>query len=271
MPTPRRRRPATGPSRIVAVTVLTASALGVLGALAGCDDTSADEARSSTASASAGPASSAPSSTAATPSIAPSPSASAVTTSPAATPPGGDLASRLLPGDAVPALNDGTAWQSGSTTSREPAALFGTCQKFAMTSVGASRVAYRSFAPLARSENSAEQLVAQFPDATTARRAWSVLQSWHADCKSRLRAFRDPQVDPVRDVAVDGGQGAWYLLVYGPAPQDPDAGVFDAQGMALVGDRITMLEIKSIGQDYDYPPGQEPMAAAVRAAAGALG
>ena len=70
---------------------------------------------------------------------------------------------------------------------------------------------------------------------------------------------------------MDGGTGGWYLLTYGPVAGDPDASFFDAQGLAVVGTRIAMVEMVLAGQDYNYEPGQEPMVAAVQRAAGRLG
>ena len=68
-----------------------------------------------------------------------------------------------------------------------------------------------------------------------------------------------------------GGTGGWYLLTYPDSGGNPDAGVFDAQGIAVVGTRIVMLELRNVGQDYNYEAGQEPMVAAVQRAAGKLG
>jgi hypothetical protein len=256
-------------SALLAVTVV----LG-LGAIAGCEDASKGGAASApptiTSAAPSPLVSSSPAdpttSAADAPSQSPSPSPPA-SPSPA---PGGSLSGRLLTAAELPGFNAGYRWTEGTTRGREPRRLVGTCQKFPLTSIGATQVAYRSFDPPARSLDSAEQLVAEFPDETTARRAWAVLTSWRAQCKSRLRGYRTSQVGALKPVGVDGGDGGWYLLVYGPAPGDPDSGVFDAQGMAVVGSRISMIELKSVGQDYDYPPGKEPMVSAVQQAAAKL-
>jgi hypothetical protein len=57
---------------------------------------------------------------------------------------------------------------------------------------------------------------------------------------------------------------------YGPVPDDPDAQFFDAQGMAVVGSRIAMVEMVLAGQDYNYEAGQEPMVTALQHAAARL-
>jgi hypothetical protein len=112
--------------------------------------------------------------------------------------------------------------------------------------------------------------LAAFPDDVTARRAFAVLTSWRAKCAERLRSKDQPRVGALRDVRVPGGAGAWYLLTYGPVQGDRDAQWFDAQGMALVGSRIALVELLLAGQDYNYEPGSEPMVAAVRRAAAKL-
>ncbi len=42
---------------------------------------------------------------------------------------------------------------------------------------------------------------------------------------------------------------------------------FDAQGLVLSGTRMALLQMRMLGQDYNYPAGREPMVAAVRTAA----
>jgi type V secretory pathway adhesin AidA len=173
--------------------------------------------------------------------------------------------SRLLGAADLPVLQAGDAWTVRSTGSREPANGFGTCQRFATTSIGAERVAVRRFA--AAGLRSAGELVATFPDALTARRAYAVLGSWRAKCADRLSGYHRVDVGKQQPVPLTGGQASWYLLVYGPVKGDPDTGYFDAQGAALVGSRIAMVSMLETGQNYDYEPGQEPLVGALRAAA----
>ena len=69
---------------------------------------------------------------------------------PAAPPPGpAACAARLLDAADVPGFNDDYRWTEGRTRSREPQAPFGTCQRFAMTSIGATAVAVRDYLPAA--------------------------------------------------------------------------------------------------------------------------
>lgn len=177
---------------------------------------------------------------------------------------------RLLTGSEVPGFNDEFSWKDGATRTSEPRALFGTCERFALTSIGATSVAHRSFRPVGPgpSTDEAGEVVAEFPDTTTARRAFAVLKSWRATCADRLKGgHKQVKVRALQDVPVDGGTAGWYLATYGPVAGDPDALYFDAQGMAVVGSRIAMVEMILAGQDYNYEPGQEPIVAALQRAA----
>lgn len=180
------------------------------------------------------------------------------------------LAGALLPAADVPGFNDEFTWTEGATETQEPAELAGTCHKFELTSIGAEEVAYRTYEPAEGGGSMGSELVADFPDDATASRAFDVLQSWRRDCAKRLKKFDRVDVGDLVDVPTDGGSGAWYLLTYGPVQGDPDAGYFDAQGIALVGDTIAVVRLASVGQDYNYEVGQEPMVAAVKAAAALL-
>ena len=184
----------------------------------------------------------------------------------------GGLRSRLLAASDVPGFNDDYRWTAGGTRSREPQTPFGTCQRFAMTSIGATDVAVRDYRPATGgTQDRASELVAEFPDSTTARRAFAVLKAWRAQCADQLGGFKTSEVGDLQDVSVASGTGGWYVLTYGPVAGDPDASFFDAQGLAVVGTRIAMVEMVLAGQDYNYEPGQEPMVAAVQRATDRLG
>jgi hypothetical protein len=182
----------------------------------------------------------------------------------------GSVTGALLPAADVPGFNDQFTWEELATDTREPQDLAGTCHKFEMTSIGAEEVAYRTYQPTQGDNSTASELVAAFPDDKTATRAYEVLKSWQADCAAELRKFDRVSVGDLEPVSTDAGEGTWYLLIYGPAAGDPDEGYFDAQGIAKVGDRIAVLRLSLIGQDYNYAAGEEPMVAAVQAAAGRL-
>jgi hypothetical protein len=264
------------------VAVATFACLGAV-TLSGCNDVSGTATRSATeatspaptapattvgADDSPAPATVTPTTTTTTTSAAPSPS-EPTSSAPAGV---GGLRSRLLDAADVPGFNDGFRWAEGRTGSQEPSTPVGTCQRFAMTSIGATHVAVRDYRPVSGgSQDHATELVAEFPDSTTARRAFAVLKAWRAQCADRLKRYKTARIGKLEDVGVDGGSGGWYLLTYGPVGGDPDTAFFDAQGMAVVGTRIAVMEMVLAGQDYNYEPGQEPMVAAVQRAAARLG
>lgn len=210
-----------------------------------------------------------------------SPSASVVATrsatpaaepSPASRPRRLTLRQQLLTAREVPGFNPSFTWRVTSTRMREGRALFGTCQKFDMRSIGAMRVAVRDYAPTTNSPGStAGNLVATFADTQTAVRAYEVLKSWRAQCREELAGYDRRDVGKLQSVSTSRGLGHWYLLVYGPARNNPDSGYFDAQGIARVGRSVSWLELRLESQDYNYPVGKEPMVRAVRSSAAKIG
>ncbi|MGA8209162.1 MAG: hypothetical protein WB798_03300 [Nocardioidaceae bacterium] len=187
------------------------------------------------------------------------------------------LRGRLLTADELPGFNDEWRWRTDSTAPASPAGSFATCQRFPITTAGAERAVLRRFVPAPGSsggdddENAAGEVVASFPDEQTARRAYSVLESWRTRCAERLDGYARAEVGDLEPVPVSDGKAGWYLLSYGPVPGSPDDGYFDAQGMVLSGTRIAMLTMVAVGQDYNYEAGQEPMVAALTRAAAKLG
>jgi len=175
----------------------------------------------------------------------------------------------------MPGFNESFRWRVASTKRGEGRAPFGTCHRFAMTSIGAEEVAVRRFVPVGPAEgSSASHLLADFADEKTAKRVYAVLTSWRAQCRDRLRRFDRVELGGLQTVDLSAGArsgGNWYLLTYGPPPGDPDAGYFDAQGITRVGDTISVLQMRLVGQDFNYLPGEEPMVAAVQTAAAKLG
>lgn len=234
---------------------------------------------SSSPSATTSPSASASPSESASPVVTTSPSVSA-SISPSPTVSSGTsqagprrLPQRLLTAAELPGFNARYTWQTAATHRSEGADPFGTCHKFAMTSIGAMKVVRREFAPTADEPSSeAGHLVAEFADRKTARRVFEVLKSWRAQCQEQLAGYENTRVGSLQPVPVPSGEAGWYLLTYGPEQgADPDSAYFDAQGLALVGSRIAVLEMRLLGQDYNYPVGREPMVAAVKRAAAKLG
>ena len=181
------------------------------------------------------------------------------------------LRGKLLTAREVPGFNAEFRWKDGRTRNGEGVTPIGTCQRFSMTSIGAERTVVRTYKPGPKqSHDVAGELVASFPDETTARRAFEVLKSWRARCADKLPGRQLRRVGRLQDVPVKTGTGAWYLLTYGPVAGDPDSVWFDAQGITLVGSRIAVVKLAVAGQDYNYEAGQEPMVTAVKRAAAKL-
>jgi hypothetical protein len=211
----------------------------------------------------------------------PAGSAPASSSTPAPTGPAGPtgLSARLLDAAELPALATTSAWVVAGTGPERPSSSFGTCQRFALTSIGAERAVVRRFAPRppvpppARHDRAGE-LVATFPDALTARRAYAVLEAWQRTCAARLSGLGHTHghVGDLNDVPA-GDRAGWYLLTYGPVRGEPAARFHDAQGMVLRGSRVAMVLLvhaEQAGHDGDGA-GQLPMATALRRAAHRLG
>lgn len=177
------------------------------------------------------------------------------------------LADRLLPTAEVPGLNASWHWQDGETgpAATEP---FGFCAKADLGSIGATEVVERSYFPPDDSDDSAAEQVAEFPDSNTAGRAWSVLKSWHDKCGRSVSADIALKARPLTAVAVPTGTARWGLLSWQPPGEE--TGRFETFGMVLAGTRIAVLRMDHSGQDHNYPAGQDPMVAMVRAAAARL-
>jgi hypothetical protein len=266
-------------------------------AVSGCDATSGGDA--SAGSSGTGTASTAASGPTTTPgdgashdpSVTPTgpgssgPSASPSSSSGAARPAG--LRGRLLDAAQVPGLGRAPSWVVASTGPEQPSTSFGTCQRFGIVSIGAQRAVVRHFAPAPSTTPStapsttpsratkaggsghdrAGELVATFPDALTARRAYAVLEAWRRTCASRLPGRG--HVGDLQEVAA-GDRSGWYLLTYGPDARQPHRRIFDAQGMVLRGSRVAMVSLVLAGRDDD-PPGPEPIVTTLRRAAQRLG
>ena len=86
----------------------------------------------------------------------------------------------------------------------------------------------------------------------------------------RLADYPRTDVSLLEPVSVDGGEAGWWLAKYGPIGDDPDVAAFDAEGVAVVDNRVAVVHLVTFGQDYIYDAGDEPIAVAVRRAAARL-
>ncbi|QNN52435.1 hypothetical protein [Nocardioides mesophilus] len=260
--------------------LLPALLLGAVTAVAGCDAASVEISTEGTGTTreptpATSPEESAAASRTAEPPVAssspaaPTSSAAAVATPPppASVPPAAAPVDLLLPAPQLPGFNDEFFWTAGRTRASEPRELAGTCHKVPLTSIGALDVRHRSYEPPTGSVSTASELVAEFADPKTAWRAYQTLLAWHDSCAQRLGDYPRADVGAVQQVSVPRGSAGWFLLTYGPIGDEPDVMAHDAQGLALVGRRVVVLEMALYGPSYDYPAGQEPMVEAVRRAA----
>jgi len=187
----------------------------------------------------------------------PSPTPSATTAPPVKR----ELIDRLLPAGDLPGFNETFAWNDDMTASGEPVEGV-MCQPFGLLSIGAKSDVYRTYEGADGSASTGLEVVAEFPDAMTAKRAYSVIRSWYGKCPRDHDG--DPHIGTFTTVPLStSGAAGWQLLTYGTT--------FDAHGVVQRGSRVAvvLLTLRD-AQDYDYEPGQEPMVEALQRAAALL-
>ncbi len=110
--------------------------------------------------------------------------------------------------------------------------------------------------------STASQVVGKFADARSAKRAYGSLQGNALDCADELaERGRKPvggPVQPLTDLEVPSGVAGWGVVFSGPVKSDPNAAHIDAVVVVRVGERVSVVSMHSIGQDYNYEPGQTP-------------
>lgn len=168
------------------------------------------------------------------------------------------LDDRLLPADELPGFNETFTWQEESTKQGDPTVPSQQCG-FGLFAIGGSKVVHRSYVPAVASRDRAFEVVGEFPDVVTAKRAYSSLSASYAKCS--VDHDGDPTVGPFTPVTFDNGAvGGWHLLTYGTT--------FDAQGFTRRGRYIALVVLRlEDAQDYNSELGQEPMVAALQRAA----
>jgi hypothetical protein len=243
------------------------AALLLLGALAACaDDTKTAAASGEDPAAPSEPtestevtASSEPSE----PSEEPTETASEEPTEPA---PGSGLAPRLLTAAELPGVNDETVWTEESTVPVKGQAL-GTCQRFDFLSMGADEGVARTFTSN-QDTVVGVHVVSTFADGKSAWRAHEVLKTWAKKCAEHVEAG-EVKVSQVRSLPAGSGSAQSYVVTHG------DKGAEDLHfvgvGIARQGPLLALVEIDLVGQDYNYPDGEEPGSLAALAALQKLG
>jgi hypothetical protein len=273
--TSRTVRPAPWRAVLVGLAA-TVTLTATLGACSGSDETSnaSDEPTVETTT---------PTPTSETPTPTPTPTATASTESPAPTltasptesatePAGPDPTTRLLPARSVGGLNDQWRWRAGETRSSEPDQV-ADCLRFSLSSIGASRVASRTYGPPASSSDartSAVQVVAEAPDQETAVRMMQVLRSWQAGCQKRLNNSSDQPHRVSEPDVLDAGDEAFAYLHSTPG-STPDTTLFQDIGQVRVGRLVSVVVVRLDEMDYNYEPQRTPAALSLAAAAARLG
>ena len=170
------------------------------------------------------------------------------------------LAGALLPAADVPGLNAELRWQQKTTSRRESDPPPWVCQQASLITDGAVTSRQRTYVASGGGATAA-QSVARTVDARSAKRVYGALLGNARDCAEELaERGRKPmgQVRPLTPVDVPAGQAAWGVLFSGPVKGDPDAAHIDGVVVVRVGDLVSVLSMSSIGQDYNYEPGQTP-------------
>ena len=190
------------------------------------------------------------------------------TTDPAPTsePAGSGLETRLLTPDELAGANDETVWKAAAS-GPEGGRTTGTCQRFDLVSMGASEAVVREFTSN-QDTVEAVQVVAEFADAKSAWRAHQVLKKWRSTCADQIDAA-EVSVGDLSTLSVDAGHADSYVVRYGDTGAEEQHWV--GAGISRRGPLLSLVEIALVGQDYNYPEGEEPAALAARTALADLG
>lgn len=178
-----------------------------------------------------------------------------------------DVSTMLLPADGMGKLNAEWTWFAGNDFDIEPERLV-ACHRFTLDVIGVEEVAVREYTSDLDAGVRAYHLVARLPDDVTARRAYSVLQSWRADCQQRLekRSKGDDRVRVTPEEVVGGvGEAATSYVVLLPTATGSTR--VENVGIARDDRVIDMVVVKLEGDDFNYPRGRTPAAVALRNAA----
>jgi hypothetical protein len=182
------------------------------------------------------------------------------------------LSAGLLSAAELPGLGPGQRWRVRSTEPGDGQDLPSACMHAGFHSIGAVGIYRRDFSGVPGSR--AVNVVARFVDNRSAVRTEKIFRAWHDGCRQWLTQHANwpqAQVHRTYRVRTSVGEAFWWLSAYGRVPGRPHAAYFEAAGVLRVG-RVSALVVEvSTGQGYRYPPGQEPLVAALKVAAKKLG
>ena len=155
------------------------------------------------------------------------------------------LTDRLLPPAALLTTGYGPEWSETRTEPHEPRALAGSCHRYPLVSVGALRVAHRTYVAgtTDTSPATAEHVVARFADQRTAWRAHEVLLAWHADCGRTLADRPGLRISAPREL----GDALRYAVTWTvPAA---DGRVREDVALVRVRDRVALVRVTTAPAD----------------------
>lgn len=194
------------------------------------------------------------------------------TTTPTTPPPtsappagGSGLTSALVPAQELPRDPSGRPWSAGADVRGQRVRPTSACQRAPLLSIGATKVVQRRYDN--PNPGGVVNTVAAFADDDSARRAYAVLEAWVRNCADTLREKgKDPLSTPdgFDAVAADTSPAGWAVLFYGPVRGDPDSAVIEGQVVVVDDETLSWVVYRSIGQDYNYEPGQAPPERAAR-------
>jgi hypothetical protein len=148
-------------------------------------------------------------------------------------------------------------------------ATFHPCQQQKLSALGATDSFTRSYdqgvqleqgdtAPPDVSGDGLVETIAEFEDAAAARAAYDTLAQWLVECDTIPGADEVTVQPKARSVEVRGADAVVYDLMWGPAPEevDPfgDSAFINETGLVLKGDRIAVVAVTIVGQDYNFLP-----------------
>jgi hypothetical protein len=187
--------------------------------------------------------------------------------------PNGSTAKRAkasqIPASEMPGLNDTWTWELASEGEGEGDSQPSRCMLSSLESIGAASTYRTDYNHPGVKTARATVITAVFPDEHTAVLSKTVLRSWHAQCEKRLKkelGYTRASVSKIRTDPTDVGPGEQWLSIFGPVPGHPDDGWFQGEGFVEDADTLTYIVIVSVGQDYNYDEGQQPMDLALVAA-----
>lgn len=160
------------------------------------------------------------------------------------------------------------AYATNDTYEGDGQATFHPCQQEKLSALGAMTSFTRTFDYVVDPEagdvvdvagDGLVETIAEFEDDTAARAAYDTFIQWVVDCDTIAGAEEVNVIPQARSVDVPaGGDAVIYDLQWGPAPVevDPfgDSAFLNETGVIVQDDRIAVVALTIVGQDYNYDP-----------------